>query len=204
VSDSNRRDPVLALAAAIVGLLVLGVVPAFAHAELVSSDPADGARLPTSPTTITLTFSEGVNAKKSSFDLKQGGTVLGTGKAAADGDATMTLDGVSLDPGDYAIQWTSVAEDGDLLRGTIGFTVLQPASTAGASPTAATSPTPTPLCTDECGGSATPVAPTPSPQASSATAPPSSSGSDVLLPIVIGLLVLAAAGAFLFSRTRRA
>ncbi len=202
MSDSIRRGPVLALATALVALLVLGAAPVLAHAELVASDPADGASVATPPTTITLTFSEGLVAKRSSFQLTQAGQPLGTGKAAADGDTTMTLGGLSLGAGDYVIQWTSVAEDGDLLRGKLSFTVLEPTA---APSTAAPTATATPIRTDDNSGPPPSTAAiSPSPQPSSDAAPASSSGSDVLLPIVLGLLVLAAVGGFLFSRTRRA
>ena len=203
VSTSSRRGVAAAVAAGIVALL-LAATPVLAHAELVSSDPADGAQLATPPATITLTFSEGVVAARSSFNLTLNGQAIGTGKAAKDGDTTMTLDGLSLDPGAYVIQWTSLAEDGDLQRGTVRFTVL----TATPAPsTASAAPTATPLCTDGCDGpspaEATSAA-SPSPQASADTAPAASSGSDVLLPIVIGLLAVAAVGAFVLQRSRRA
>ncbi len=57
---------------------------------------------------------------------------IGTGKAAKDGDTEMTLGGLSLDAGEYVIRWTSVADDGDLLRGTIRFTVLAALAHPGA------------------------------------------------------------------------
>ncbi len=179
-------------------LLTAGVLPVLAHAELVSSDPADGAQLATPPTTITLTFSEGVVASRSSFDLLLSGQRVGTGKAAKDGDTTMSLGGLTLAPGEYTIQWTSVADDGDLLRGTVTFTVLAPTpapsvAVASASPSAAPSPT-----------RATPTAVAPTSQASADATPVASTGTDVLLPIVVGLVLIAGVGAFLFRRTRRA
>jgi methionine-rich copper-binding protein CopC len=210
VSTHSRRRRVpaaiaaIAPIAALVALLVAGAVPVLAHAELVSSDPSDGAQLATPPTTISLTFSEGLVAARSSFNLTQGGQALGTGHAARDGETTMTLDGPSLDPGGYVIQWTSVAEDGDVLRGTITFTVLDAKPAAS---TATAAPTETPRCTDDCGGTSptpTVMAVTPTPLAPADTVPAASSGTDVLLPIVIGLLVVAGVGAFLVSRARRA
>jgi methionine-rich copper-binding protein CopC len=200
VSDSYRRGPVLALAAALLALLAFGAAPALAHAELVSSDPADGAQLSTPPTTIQLTFSEGLDAAKSSFRLNESGTTIGSGKAAADGDTVMTLDGLALDPGDYVIRWTSAADDGHLERGVVQFTVLQPApasATQGPSPSVA----PSPATSATRASSVAPISP--SPQASSDTAPIASFGSEVLLPIVLALLVVAAAGAFLLRRSRR-
>ena len=202
MSIPSRRSRNIAAAAAVVLLLTVAL-PVLAHAELVSSDPADGSKV-APPTTITLTFSEGLVAKRSSFNLNQNGQTLGTGSAAADGDTTMTLGGLSLDAGAYTIQWTSVAADGDLLRGTIHFTVLAATAAPSASPTdapsagAAASASPTPVAAS----SEASVPPTP--VASADTTPAASSGTDVLFPIVIGLLAVAAVGAFLLRRSRRA
>ncbi len=45
----------------------------------------------------------------------------------------MTIDlPSSLAAGDYSVEWVSIADDGDLLRGTVAFTVA-----AGSSPSAA-------------------------------------------------------------------
>jgi len=202
VSIPSRRSRILAAAAAAV-LLLAGTVPVFAHAELVSSDPADGSKV-APPTTITLTFSEGLVAKRSSFNLDLNGQTLGTGKAAADGDTTMTLDGLSLDPGAYTIQWTSVAADGDLLRGTIHFTVIAASAAPSAAPTDAPSATAAATAPPSSAAVASPSDVAPTPVASADTVPAASSGTDVLFPIVIGLLVVAAVGAFLLRRTRRA
>src|SRR3954463_7741796 len=108
-------------------LLALALVtPALGHAELVSSDPADKAVLDVPPAVITLTFDEGVVGKSSFKVIGPGGDTIGTGGPAKDGDTTMTLDGLALAPGAYAIEWTSVADDGDIERGTLSFTVPEP------------------------------------------------------------------------------
>lgn len=173
------------LAAIGAGLLLSVAVagPALAHAELVSSDPADKAVLPASTITITLTFSEDLDASKSSFKLLGPGGEIGTGKVG--GVTTqMLLPGVSLAAGDYTVQWTSVATDQDLLRGTLKFTVSGSTATA-----TATVPS---------------VAPTtvPSPSTSPDAVQPAS--GDVLLPIVAALVLVAGAAFYLVRRGRRA
>src|SRR4051794_23831424 len=58
----RRLVSVLLLAVAWVGGGVLFVAaPASAHAQLISSDPAPGAHLDSSPEQVTLTFGEGVS-----------------------------------------------------------------------------------------------------------------------------------------------
>ena len=161
-------------------LVLLLAVPALAHAELVSSDPADAAVLSTPPTTITLTFSDGLDAAKSSFTLSGSAGEAGTGTASEDGATTMTLGGLALAPDVYTIKWTSVATDGDVLRGTLTFTLA--------------------------GSTATIATPSASAPSSSPASPSSdgSSGADVLLPIVLGLVLVGVIGVYLVRRSRRA
>lgn len=207
----------LALPAAL--LLALAITaPAMAHAELVSSDPQDNGVLATPPTVITLTFSEGLDQAKSQFKLvgPDGGTV-GTGKAAKDGGQVMTLDGLALGPGAYTIKWTSAAQDGHLDRGTLSFAVSEP-TPAPATP----APTPAPTVAASEAASAPPSAASsqapasaPAPGATAAVASPTASaapdptpaggsGTDALIPIAVGLVLVAGVGAFLMRRSRRA
>jgi methionine-rich copper-binding protein CopC len=188
-------------AAAAASLLVLTLAaPVLAHAELVSSDPADKAVLAASPTTITLTFSEDLDPTKSSFKLVGPAGTVGTGKVG--GVTTqMLLAGLSLAPGNYEIQWTSMSTDQHLLRGTLTFTVSAPTpapatdspvpSAAGATPSAAATPASSPA-----------VSAAPSPAASSATV--AAASGDVVLPIVAALVLVVVAGLWLFRRSRRA
>ena len=187
--------------AAIVLLLCLAVPAAVvAHAELESSTPADGASVP-SPFDgpIAMTFTEAL-AEGSKADLVADGSVVAS--ATVDGPgARMTIAlGAPLAAGAYEVRWVGVADDGHLERGTFSFTVEAAAAT----------PSPTPVPTPESTS-----APTASPEASAvataSTAPSASptpgdaqtAGSgDVILPIVVGLLVVAAGGAYLLTRRR--
>ena len=62
---SRRAPGAVLLLLALLGLwLAAGVAtapPAAAHAELVSTDPGEGARLEEAPAQVTLTFTEGVS-----------------------------------------------------------------------------------------------------------------------------------------------
>ena len=181
-------------------LALAAVSPVLGHAELVSSDPADKAVLDPPPTVITLTFDEGVVGKSSFKLIGPAGDTVGTGGPAKDGDDTMTLDGLALTPGAYTIEWTSVADDGDVERGTLAFTVNEPTpapatptpapSQASTAPTASPSPTPT----------ATPV---PSPAVDPEPVATSSS-TDVLFPIIAALALIGVIGALLLRRNRAA
>jgi copper resistance protein C len=207
--------------------LVLAVaVPALAHADLASSDPADKAVLATPPTVITLTFTEGLDQGKSSFQVSGPDGAVGTGKAVKDGSKVMTLDGLDLGAGAYAIKWTSVATDGHVARGTLSFTVSEP-TPAPATPAPAPTEAPTDAAPsappDDASVAPTDVltaAPSTPGSSTSAAAPAASpaatpgpgtdpatttgSGTDVLIPIVAGLLLVAGIGAFLLRRGRGA
>jgi methionine-rich copper-binding protein CopC len=193
-----RRRSLAGIAAAAVLLLLLPL-SASAHSELKTSDPVDGASVP-SPFSgpVVLTFSEAL-ADGSKADLvgPDGSTVA---TAAIDATAaTMTFSLASaLAPGAYQVKWTSIAGDGDLLRGIVTFSVA--AAAPSSTPEASTAPTNPPGAASTV-GAATPAA---SPAASSDTGSGSGTGSDVILPIVIALIVAAAGAFYLFRRNRPA
>jgi copper resistance protein C len=192
-----HRTPGLLRAA----LLILGVVAAMAlplsasaHSEFVSSTPADGDTVSGTPTEIVLTFSAALDPKKSSIVLidASGSQIAKAGVDPAK-NTVMRMTPPTLDPGAYEIDWTSVATDGDLLRGKVHFTVEAP------------TPSPTPEATAVPSISTSAVAgpspsPTPSPAPSAAPAPASGSGTDVILPILVAIIVIAALGARLLRR----
>jgi methionine-rich copper-binding protein CopC len=191
---------------ALVAALLLGLVaagPALGHAELEQSMPEDGEILAAPPTFVTLAFTEGLNAEKSSFLLlRAGGEEIATGSASADGETTMSATDLQLEPGDYVIRWTAVAEDGHVERGRLTFTVEAP--TPSPSPTPAPtdasesllpSPSPSPV--------ATPTA-TPVPSPSADTTPVASGGTDVLLPIVAALAIVGIVAYLVLRRGRTA
>ena len=88
---SRRPGAVRRLLPALVAGLLLGLVaagPVLGHAELRQSIPADGAVLATPPTEVTLTFTQGLEAAKSSFRIVKDGTDVATGGAQDDGDSS--------------------------------------------------------------------------------------------------------------------
>ncbi len=190
-------------ATTLAALLVLSAASAvLGHSDLVASDPADTAVLATPPTTVTLTFSEDLDPGKSSFRLVGPAGTVGTGSVSAD-PVVMTLDGLALAPGDYEIQWTSAALDGDILRGTLTFTVSQPAQASeapSAEPSATVEPSVAASAEPSSDASSTP---TPTSSAAASSEPPPGSG-DVVLPIVIALALVAVVGVYLLRRSRRA
>lgn len=178
-----------------------------AHSELETSTPADGATVP-SPFNgpITLGFSAALADGSKAELLGSDGTRIVA--AAVDGPGaamTFTLDG-ALAAGRYEIKWTTVAEDTDVARGTIAFSVAPapptPAPTAAPTVGPSTAPTSSPPSTPSDGPAS--AAPSPTPGATPPVdADTTGSGGDVVLPILIALIVVGAGAAYLFSRRNR-
>ncbi len=107
--------------------LVAALVPAgaaSAHAELIATDPADGAIVDRAPEALTMQFSEDVSLRP------DGVRVLGTtgkrvdaGSATAAGsDVTVPLEGTIAD-GTYVVAWRALSADGHPVRGSYTFSV---------------------------------------------------------------------------------
>jgi len=175
------------------GAVLAVAVPAQAHADLVASDPEDGATV-TELTTIHLEFSEEL--------LDIGNSVVVTDGAGVEHEAALTfpkpnqIDAAVTEvaPGDVVIAWRNASVDGHTEEGELHVTVLAPSPSPSASP----SPTPTVTVTATASPSASP---SPSP---SATA--TETGTGGVSPWVwglVGLVVIGGAAAALIAATRR-
>jgi len=150
----RRRALVVLLAAALAPALGLAVAqPAAAHDRLVSSDPADGAKVDEPPTTLTLVFSAAMLDSGAQVAVT---TPDGTTKAqvAVDGEDVVATLPADLPGGEWDVAWRVVSSDGHPIEGDLAFTVV------------AVSPSPTPTPTDTASATATP--PTASPTATAA------------------------------------
>jgi hypothetical protein len=111
----------------------------------------------------------------------------------------MTLALPSLAAGAYEIRWTTAsALDGDLDRGTTTFTYApaapsaSPSSAASATPAASAAATPSPS-----------IAATVAPSPSGTGQPASASTSDLLIPIVVAVILVAGLGYWLLRGRSR-
>jgi copper resistance protein C len=181
--------------AAIAAVFILLVVPTAvgAHSEFESGTPANGATVGTGPIDIVGTFSEELAPKSHMELLDASGNVVA--RAAIDGNE-MRIGLEGLQPGQYQVRWTSVADDGDVLRGKPGdwtFTVEGAAASVSASASAAAP-------------SASVPEPSPSVAPTLQSLPPgsdtsgSTSTNDVLLPVVAAIVVIALLGTWLLRR----
>ncbi|GIG70788.1 copper resistance CopC family protein [Phytomonospora endophytica] len=138
------RILVTTLAVAVAALL-LTAAPASAHAQLVSSDPEEGAVLDEAPAEAVLEFSERIDAPSTQIALTDAtGTVVPTRAFTVDG-VNLTLPLTLPAPGPYMIGYRIVSEDGHRVDGSIAFTTQKATEGAqsSASPDTSKAPGPT-------------------------------------------------------------
>lgn len=126
----------LALVVAAFAAVLLGALPAAAHTELASSDPADGAQLDAVPDTITLTFGEDLQGPTAKVGVLIGDNNPIQVDAPVSGP-TVTIDTKSgpladviakSSAGKWAIGYQVVGQDGHPIDGTLTFTVAESTS----------------------------------------------------------------------------
>ena len=181
----DRRRAVPAVLALL--LLLMAAVPVVAHSELVSSSPAAGSTVSSAPgMLIVLSFSETLKKGSKADVVGPGGTTAGTATIDPSDDTKLSWSPpTALPPGSYTIRWTSIATDGDVLRGTIPFTV------------AAATPAPS-LATPTAPPATTP----PATPATSPTPAAASAGAGVIIPLIAALLVIGLLASLLLRNRR--
>jgi copper transport protein len=121
-----KRGLVCAALAAVLGLLVAS--PASAHAELVATDPANGAQLAEAPDEITMTFTESVNLLEDGMRLIDSvGATVPTSEPVVDGHTITWAMPRRLPDGSYTVTWKLVSSDGHPVAGAFSFGVGGPA-----------------------------------------------------------------------------
>ena len=187
----------IGLAGALLLLLVAFPSGVAAHSEFVSGTPKNGATVQSGPIDIVGTFTETLNSRSHIELLDAASSVIAHG--AVDGK-TLRIGLEGIEPGEYQVQWTSVAQDGDILRSsdnpdwTWRFTVAaaSPSLTPSVAPSQPASAPPSARATVKASAAPSPSAP-----------PTSSSGAstgDLRLPILAALVVIALLGALLVRR----
>jgi methionine-rich copper-binding protein CopC len=192
-------------AAALVAIVVVALLPAVAvaHAEFVSSTPADGDVVEGSPPTVTAVFTEPLADGSVMRIRNSAGEVVGEGRVDAANPERMVIEPGELAPGEYSVQWRALAADRHQELGTFSFTVTAAAATLvpTASPTPAASSAGTP--TEPPSQPPSPsVAPTPSPAATEAPSDAVAGGADALIPILAVVVLVALLGGYLLLRRR--
>ncbi len=142
----------IGLAAAFAAAIAFAA-PAAAHSTVVSSTPAEGEVLTSSPATFSVTANEDladVTGTGEGFALRivfvPTGDAVATGALTIDGP-TLSTPGVPLEPGPYLMEYQIVSADGHPVSGRISFTVAGEDSQPTAEPSAAPQPEPEPEVT---------------------------------------------------------
>jgi len=181
------------LALTIAGASLAIAVPAFAHAELVASDPVDGATVE-ELATVRLEFSEEL--------LDIGNSIVVTDSTGTVQELVVELAAPTVleaqvapvAPGDVTIAWRNASVDGHSEEGVLSVTVLAPPPSPSPTPTVTVTATATPSPSPS-------VTPSPSPSASAD--PADGTGVSPWLWGVLGLVVIGGAGAAIIAATRR-
>jgi methionine-rich copper-binding protein CopC len=190
--------------AALLALVLLFPASAAAHAQLLSTTPADGATVEGTPAELIADFDDPLEPESSLSIRNAAGERLAVGRVDP-GDATRLIisDIPELAPGTYQMRWTAATADGHIERGTWSFTVAEALKSPG---TPAPSESAAPSAAPSASASAQPSATaTPSAAPSASPAPTDQNGassSDVVLPIIAALAIVLLAAGYLLSRRR--
>ena len=195
----GSRLRVASLIAAFVILAVPG--SALAHAELQRSIPDNGETVTDPVTVVTGTYSQDLAANSKLLVKDASGATVATGTVDPGNVRRMVArPDAPLGNGTYEVQSTSVsADDGDIERVQWTFTVAVAASPSPTEVPSVSAGTSSPEATQSVVPSASATeAPSPSPAPGDST----SDSSNVILPIIAALAVVAIGGAYLLNRNR--
>lgn len=126
---NSRARAVLAVLAVLSLTTILLLLPtskAWAHADLVETNPPNGAHLDTAPRQVVLRFTESVNPVRDGFSLldSNGSTIATPAARAVSGDAAVSMPlPASLGDGVYVVNWRVVSTDSHPVHGAFVFSV---------------------------------------------------------------------------------
>ena len=119
----SRRWPVAAVVLAAL-LVAVTPTPASAHAVLESTTPGDRSRVATSPSEVTLQFSEDITAPPGSVRVVgASGQRVDSGSTSVDGPRLRVPVDAELADGAYVVSWRVISADSHPVRGAFTFTV---------------------------------------------------------------------------------
>ena len=189
----------LVATAALAAGSLLGMNPAAAHDELVSTNPTDGATLTEAPASLELTYSGDIMEVDGANQVR---VTNAAGESVTDGapdiDGKVVTQDLATAAADdtYTVTWRVVSSDGHPIQGTFTYTVGQGSKVADATTQAATTGAAEPSA--ESTGTSAPAASDPVSQASEGLSTP--------LKVVLALVAVAALGSALvvvLAKTKR-
>ena len=120
-----RPFRILGAAVVTLGAMAAWAPPAWAHANLLGTDPEYGANLDAAPARVVVRYDLPVEVSGAQIKLLRGGQPVRAGRpgyASADHkDVAVPLP--KLEPGRYLLAWFLFGSDGDVMGGEVRFTV---------------------------------------------------------------------------------
>jgi len=107
--------------------IIFTASPAFAHAFLLSAIPRVGSVIPTAPTEVVLTFTQGIEPDFSKIEVQDAtGASVTAGPPHTEGDpAIFAVPLKKLSPGAYKVIWQVTSVDTHKTQGKFTFSVAQ-------------------------------------------------------------------------------
>ncbi|HEY3714154.1 MAG TPA: copper resistance CopC family protein [Jatrophihabitantaceae bacterium] len=134
-ANSIHRVAAVGLVAStlLIASFAVGAGPAFAHDELIGSNPKDGSSITVAPERVTLYFEEPPAAGPTALAIAgpAGDSVVAGPPVISGSTVYAPLDAVTK-PGRYTITFGIMSDDGHPVSGTLGFTLTAPANAAAA------------------------------------------------------------------------
>jgi methionine-rich copper-binding protein CopC len=121
---SARLKPTSLVRTVVVGLGLSLAAPAQAHVDLVGSNPPHGGVLTEPPSEVRLFFSGEVRVTSLRL-VAPGGRSIVLRRVGGNAPSTdvLAVPAAAVTPGDWTIEWRSIAPDGHLMRGEVAFRV---------------------------------------------------------------------------------
>jgi len=125
----------------LIASLAVGAGPAFAHDELIGSNPKDGSSIPVAPERITLYFEEPPAAGPTALTVAgPAGDSVVAGLPVISGSTVYAPLNAVTKSGHYTITFRIMSDDGHPVSGTLGFTLTATAKAANAAAGPVTNP----------------------------------------------------------------
>jgi len=106
-----------------VAFFVVMPQPAYAHAELRRSQPANGEQLETPPTEVVIYYTQGVQIATITVEDAEGQLVSQEPQIDVADWKIVRIPLLSLGDGVYTVQWEVLAEDGHITEGSFFFLI---------------------------------------------------------------------------------
>jgi copper transport protein len=123
--NAKRQLVIAGLIGAVAFIVALAAPPdALAHANLIRSDPANGAVVASPPRAIRLFFDDPIRAQGGMKAVRNGGSSILAGSPRVLGQRTLVIPlRRGLRRGDYTVLWRALSDDGHPVGGVLAFAV---------------------------------------------------------------------------------